>query len=104
MILATKGVSQNPGSLDAWLTQNGGYANGCDIYWYTLFLLCQDLCILIICHRGSVDAFGVTHFVGIQQANENEICNGLAAGHGIVANVNGGGHWVLLTGIIIIFL
>ncbi len=79
MILATKGAGQNPSSFDAWLTNNGGYANGCDIYW------------------GKADAFGVTHYQGMENASENEICNGLKAGHGIVANVQGGGHWVLLT-------
>lgn len=80
MILATKGAGQNPGSFDSWLTKNGGYANGCDIIW------------------SKADAFGVTHFQGIETANESEICTGLSKGHGIVANVNGGGHWVLLTG------
>ena len=80
MMLATRGVSQNPSTLDSWLTNNGGYAGGCNIYW------------------GSVDAFGASTFRGIQVANEQEICNGLAQMHGIVANVNGGGHWVLLTG------
>jgi hypothetical protein len=35
---------------------------------------------------------------GVEVANEQEICNGLSQGHGIVANVNNGGHWVLLTG------
>jgi hypothetical protein len=35
MILSTKGVWKNPGQLDAWLTNNHGYANGCDIYWYS---------------------------------------------------------------------
>jgi hypothetical protein len=64
MILATRGVSIDPGSLDAWLTQNGGYQGGCNIYW------------------GSVDAFGKTQFVGIQTASEGDICNGLGAGHG----------------------
>ena len=63
MILATKGTGHNPSSLDSWLTQNGGYANGCDIYW------------------GRVDAFGKTSFQGVQRANEQEICNGLAAGN-----------------------
>lgn len=33
MILSTKGAWYNPGQLDSWLTNNGGYANGCDIYW-----------------------------------------------------------------------
>src|SRR3546814_2285343 len=80
MILQTKGAGQNPSTLDSWLTQNGGYADGCNIYW------------------GKVDAFGVTTYRGMQTANEQEICNGLNQMHGIVANVNGGGHWVLLTG------
>jgi hypothetical protein len=33
MMLSTKGAWYNPGTLDSWLTQNGGYANGCDIIW-----------------------------------------------------------------------
>ena len=79
MILATKGAGQNPSTFDSWLTKNGGYANGCEIYW------------------GKADAFGKTTYQGMETANESEICSGLAKGHGIVANVNGGGHWVLLT-------
>lgn len=80
MMLKTKGVNIDPGSLDVWLTNNGGYASGCNIYW------------------GKVDAFGVTTYMGQQYANENEICTGLSKNHGIIANVNNGGHWVLLTG------
>ena len=80
MILATKGVDINPSSLDDWLSNNGGYYDGCDLLW------------------GSIDAFGVTRFQGLETADEGAICNGLAQGHGIVANVNNGGHWVLLTG------
>jgi hypothetical protein len=79
MILATRGGNYNPSSLDSWLTQNGGYANGCDIYW------------------AKVDSLGLTSFQAMETANESEICSGLSKGHGIVANVNGGGHWVLLT-------
>lgn len=80
MILATKGVNINPSSLDDWLSNNGGYFNGCELIW------------------GSIDAFGVTSFQGLENADEGAICNGLAQGHGIVANVNNGEHWVLLTG------
>ncbi len=80
MILATKGVNINPSSLDDWLSNNGGYFNGCELYW------------------GAIDAFGVTSFQGLETADEGDICNGLAQGHGIVANVNNGEHWVLLTG------
>jgi hypothetical protein len=80
MMLATKGVSVDPSSLDIWLTNNGGYVYGCDIIW------------------AMVDAFGATSFQGIEVADESAICNGLASMHGIIANVNGGSHWVLLTG------
>lgn len=45
-----------------------------------------------------MDALGYTTYVGKQSPTESEICNGLAAGHGLVANVHNGGHWVLLTG------
>jgi len=48
MMLATKGVSVNPSSLDSWLTSNGGYASGCLIVW------------------APVDAFGVSSFQGIE--------------------------------------
>jgi len=80
MMLSTKGVNVNPGTLNSWLKQNGGYASGCDIYW------------------GKVDAFGKTHFQSVETASEASICSGLSQGHGIIANVNGGSHWVLLTG------
>ena len=78
-MLATKGVGVNPSSLDIWLSDNGGYYDGCDIIW------------------GYADAFGVTSFQGMETAAESDICNGLSQGHGIIANVNNGGHWVLLT-------
>jgi hypothetical protein len=40
MMLRTKGVNIDPRTLNQWLKSNGGYANGCDIYW------------------GKIDAFG----------------------------------------------
>ena len=46
MILNTRGVNVNPGTLNAWLDSNGGYADGCDIYW------------------GKVDSFGKTSYQG----------------------------------------
>jgi hypothetical protein len=45
-----------------------------------------------------VDAFGKTSFQGIENADYDTICTGLKAGHGIIGNVRGGSHWVLLTG------
>ncbi len=80
MMLRTKGVDVDPASLDKYLTYNNGYSNGCDINW------------------SRADDFGVTTYMGIEWANYDEICNGLSQMHGIIANVNNGGHWVLLTG------
>lgn len=80
MILKTKGTNKDPGSLNSWLKSNGGYSSGCLINW------------------ASVNAFGTVTYIGKQHPNESEICNGLKAGHGLVANVHNGGHWVLLTG------
>ncbi len=78
-----RGCSKDPGDLNAWLKSNGGYGSGCNIYW------------------GSVDKLGYSTFVGKQDPTYSyttEMCNGLAAGHGLIANVHNGGHWVLLTG------
>jgi hypothetical protein len=79
MIIATRGGNYNPSTLNSWLEKHGGYANGCNIYW------------------GAVDALGHTKYQSMETASESAICSGLSKGHGIVANVNGGGHWVLLT-------
>jgi len=80
MMLDTKGYKTDPLQLNNWLASNGGYASGCDIIW------------------AKPDAFGKTKFQGIEKSSEADICAGLKANHGIIANVNGGKHWVLLTG------
>jgi hypothetical protein len=79
MMLATKGIDVNPSTLDIWLSDNGGYYDGCGLLW------------------AYADAFGVTSFQGLLYISEAEICDGLSVGHGIIANVNNGEHWVLLT-------
>ena len=80
MFLNHKGCSKDPGTLNSWLKSNGGYSGGCNINW------------------ASVDKLGYSTFMGKQTPTETEMCNGIAAGHGLVANVHNGGHWVLLTG------
>ena len=80
MMLATKGVSVDPSSFDIFLSDNGGYVDGCDIIW------------------AMADAYGVTSFQGIEYADESAICDGLSQDHGIIACVNGCTHFVLLTG------
>lgn len=80
MILTTRGLDQDPGTLDAWLAEVQGFqGDGCDISWRY------------------VDIKGVTRFQGIKQLSEQELCKELANDSGVVANV-GGDHWVLLTG------
>jgi len=80
MMLATRGVAMTPDTLNNWLNSHGGYASGCDIEW------------------AKVDSFGKSTFQGVEKASEAAICSGIAAGHAIIANVNRGEHWVLLTG------
>jgi len=80
MLLSTKGYTIDPLNLNSWLDENGGYADGCDIVW------------------GSVDTFGKTSYQGQETATYETICEGVAAGHGIIINVRGGTHWVLVTG------
>jgi len=80
MMLNSRGVNTNPDALNSWLLANGGYESGCDIVW------------------SKVDAYGKSSFQGIEKASESAICTGIAAGHAVIANVNGGEHWVLLTG------
>jgi len=80
MMLNTKGAALDPSSFNTWLIHNGGYVSGCDIIW------------------SKADSFGKTKFQGIEKAAEADICNGVKAGHGVIANVNGGHHWVLITG------
>ena len=38
MMLTTKGVGLDPSGLDIWLSDNGGYINGCDVSCHTLWL------------------------------------------------------------------
>jgi len=80
MMISTKGHSIDPGQMNSWLDSNGGYADGCEIIW------------------GTVDKFGLTSYQGQEKASYSAICDGVAAGHGIIINVRGGSHWVLVTG------
>ena len=57
-----------------------------------LYLVCI-LYVYSLTHRSLC-----TSYQGMETADYNTICNGISNGHGIVANVHNGGHWVLLTG------
>lgn len=80
MALTTKGHTINPGELNDWLKDHGGYASGCDIVW------------------SAVDAFGVMTFISMENASYDTICEGVKEGHAIIINVRDGTHWVLVTG------
>ena len=79
MFMAYRGYGGNPGTLNSWLRNNGGYASGCLIYW------------------GKPDELGFTSFNGKQNPTYDTVCASVERGNGIIANVNGGGHYVLIT-------
>jgi len=81
MYLTTRGHSMNPSQLNAWLNQHGGYAQSDLLVW------------------SAVDsAFSVSYQGQETSVDVDTLQKGLAACHGIIANVRGGSHWVLLTG------
>ena len=77
MALAGTGKSYNPGSLNKWLTSNGGYASGNLFVW------------------ASINRLGLT-FQGF--VSNSQIKPKLDAGNIVICNVHNGGHWVLATG------
>lgn len=80
MILAGRGASVNPGTLNQWLTSNGGYASKDLIIW------------------SAVDShFGVS-YQGQIKPDSSTLQSKLKSCAGLIANVRGGSHWVLLTG------
>ena len=80
MMLSHYGTTMNPEQLNTWLIDNDGYEDGDLLVW------------------GSVDTFGPS-FQGIETGvSVEELSNGIAQCHGIIANVRDDTHWVLLTG------
>ena len=67
----------NPGTLNAWLSANGGYS-GASLVW------------------GSVSKLGLTFVT--KSTSHTDIINYFNQGKAVVLNVNQGGHWVLMTG------
>ena len=74
MALSGVGKSYNPGTINKWLTSNGGYANKNLFVW------------------ASINKLGLTFkgFVANSQIKSN-----LDAGNVVILNVHNGGHWVL---------
>ncbi len=72
------GAAATPKTLNSYLTNNGGYAQGDLFIW------------------GSVAPFGLS-YVG-QTRDQTAIRNYFSSGHAVILNVNNGGHWVLMTG------
>ena len=80
MMLSHYGTNMNPEQLNTWLIDNNGYVDGDLLVW------------------DSVDTFGPS-FQGIETGvSVDELSNGIAQCHGIIANVRDNTHWVLLTG------
>jgi len=75
MAVAGIGKNYNPGTLNTWLKEHGGYVSGDLFVW------------------GSVSHLGLS-YVG-KVANSNIAAN-LAANHIVIINVHNGAHWVWL--------
>jgi len=80
MYIASRGYGGNPGTFNKWLKSNGGYASGCLIYW------------------GKVDNLGFSSFQGLENPTYSTVCTSVGKSNGIIANVNNGHHYVLVTG------
>ena len=81
-LLSHYGVNMDPGQLNTWLNENGGYADTDLIIW------------------DAIDVLGSPNpdFVGQYEATMDELIDGLNSCYGYIANVRSGTHWVLLTG------
>jgi hypothetical protein len=80
MYLTTRGHKYTPGTLNKWLNGHGGYADGDLLVW------------------GAVNSLGVSYQGKETDVSVATLTAGLAACHGIIANVRSKTHWVLLTG------
>ena len=80
MYLTSRGHKQSPGTLNSWLTTHGGYASGDLLVW------------------SAVDATYGVAYQGQQKVTAAVLAAGIAACHGLIANVRSGSHWVLITG------
>lgn len=83
MGLSGTGHSYNPGTLNTWLKNNGGYVSTDELVW------------------GAVSKIGL-HFKGKYIPDSGKFANSqikshLDAGNVVVCNVHNGGHWVLAT-------
>jgi hypothetical protein len=79
MALTRYGANYNPGQLNDWLKSHSGYASGNLIVW------------------GAVRSLGLSAATGMGLTSD-ALAATLAAGKPVIANVNSGGHWVLVTG------
>ena len=77
MALAGTGHSFNPGTLNTWLKEHGGYASGDLFVW------------------NAIDKLGLTYKGKI---SNTEIKKHLDEGYVVILNVHNGGHWVLAHG------
>jgi hypothetical protein len=85
MILETRKIhvahnATNPGSLNTWLTEHGGYVYGDDIIW------------------NSVHTLGKVRMLeDVKVMSSSQVHRYLDKCYGVVVNVRHGTHWVLLT-------
>lgn len=83
MALRTLGTEVDPGTLNTWLIQNDGFADGDLLVW------------------GSVAEFGTmklyNYFHGAASLSQSDLQGFIAQGWPVIVNVRHGEHWVLAT-------
>lgn len=88
MLLQAYGVSANPGALNQWLINNGGYVDQDLLVWSAVAEYAKSKGVLL-------------SYSGWYSDSLSSIDSALAAGHPVIAQVtlDGGMHFVLLTGL-----
>jgi hypothetical protein len=117
MVLKTKGTDVNPGSLNSWLRNHGGYEGGDELVWASvnafgtakMYNYCQSMCALfagldwngvqVSCSLYRVPLFfpSFRSDRGYNSLSQGQLQQFINQGYGTVVNVRNGGHWVLVS-------
>lgn len=84
---ATSTSASTPKTLNAWLKENGGYTGSNDIIWTSVPAIAPDLIY-----------WPDDGFHKVNDMEYDDVVKFLEKGRIVIANVNNGGHFVLVTG------
>jgi hypothetical protein len=87
-VSSTKGTGMDPGILNGWMTANGGYSGGCDVFWSKVP---SDLV------NTSIINFAAVGRAGLSASTRSKIESELSAGRPVIAYLPNP-HFVVITG------